>query len=65
MQDIAHLVVKGQKILVLRRSNFSYHVALKIRNSGKDGIFLQDESNYLETEPEALKELLDGKVIKL
>ena len=65
MQDTAHLLVNGQKILVLRRSNFRVHVSLKIRRSGKDGMFLEDESGYLENEPDALKELLEGKVIKL
>ena len=65
MQDTAHLLVNGQKILVLRRSNFRVHVSLKIRRSGKDGMFLEGESGYLENEPDALKELLEGKVIKL
>jgi hypothetical protein len=66
MQDTAHLIVNSQKILVLRRANFAAcDVSLKIRKSGKDGMFLQDESIYLEGEPDVLKELQDGKVIRI
>lgn len=66
MQDTAHLKINGQTILVLRRVNIAAcDVSLKIRKSGKDGMFLEDESIYLENEPEVLKELQDGKVVRL
>ena len=66
MQDAAHVIVNGQRILVLRRVNLAANcVSLKVRNTGQAGMYLPDESAHLEENPDALEKLLDGKVIKL
>jgi len=66
MQDVAHVIVSGEKILVLRRPNFHTGlVSLKLRKSGSDGIYLQDESLYLEGDGDVLSMLKNGQVIKL
>ena len=66
MQDTGYLIVNGQKILVLRRTNLAAcAVSLKLRTSGKDGMFLSDESKYLEQDADCLKALQSGKVIRL
>lgn len=66
MQDSGHLLVKGEKILVLRRPNLKRgYVALKIRATGGDGRLLSDESKYLEDSPAYLAALRAGEVIRL
>lgn len=66
MQDAAHVIVKGQKVLVLRRVNLAAnYVSLKVRKTGQAGMYLPDESAHLEQNPDALEKLLNGKVIKL
>ena len=37
---------------------------MKIRKSGQDGSHFSDEEKYLETEPEKLLALLNGKVVR-
>lgn len=64
MQDAAHLLVHGEKILVLRR--FMKHgVKLKLRISGQDGMFLEDESLFLEENLHRLDEIKAGKTVYL
>ena len=63
-QDTAYLIVNGKKILVLRRTG-RISVSLKIRTSGKDGMFLQDESKFLEQSPDVLSALKRGEVVLL
>ncbi len=65
MQFSGHVIVNEEKITVLVRTS-AYYVSLKLKTSGKDGHFLEDESIYL-SEPDSAKvvELLkSGKVIK-
>ena len=68
MQDLAHLVVNGREILVLRRP-VKNGVALKLRKSGPKGQYLEDESAYLSLDDEQCKQtltrLLCGEVILL
>jgi len=68
MQDTAYLVIRGKTIKVLRRSA-KYGIKLRLRRSGKLGMFLSDESQYLGLDEElaktCLNELLEGKVIYL
>ena len=63
-QQLAHVVVQGKKILVLLRPA-RLHVSLKLRKSGPDGMYLEDESKHLEENNSQLDKLLTGKVIKL
>ena len=68
MQTIGYIYIQphGKKILVLVRianTNATY-VSVKLRKSGNDGSHFSCEEKYLETEPDKLKQLLDGKVIK-
>lgn len=68
MQDLAHLIVNGREILVLRRPR-KYGVALKLRKSGSKGQYLEDESAYLSIDNEQCKQtlarLLRGEVITI
>lgn len=67
MQTIGYIKPAGVKILVLVRISNSPkadHVTMKIRKSGQDGSHFSDEEKYLETEPEKLLALLNGKVVR-
>jgi len=66
MQTIGYIQPAGKKILVLIRiANVkATYVSMKIRKTGNDGNHFSDEEKYLEQEPEKLKQLLEGKVIK-
>ena len=64
MQDLAHVIVNGETVLVLRRSS-KYGCDLKMRNSGKIGKFLDEESFYLDKWPHLFSDLKRGKVLKL
>lgn len=70
-QQIGYLIVNGEKILVLsrvvikgRKRDNGYN-SLKIRKSGKDGIFFDSESEYFSEHPLILKDLKDGIVVNL
>ena len=63
-QQLAYLIVAGQKVLALQRAT-KYGVALKLRTSGPDGVYLEDESKHLEENKGLIDELMAGKVIKL
>lgn len=62
MQTTGHLIINGQKVLVLVRAE-KYGRALKIRKSGQDGNRFEDEEFYFLEYPNRLQELMDGKVI--
>ena len=64
MQDLAHLIIADNPILVLRRRT-AHGVALKIRQHGKLGIRLVDEETFLKVHPDILKRLMQGEVINL
>ena len=66
MQELGYVKVFGEIILVLFRSS-RYGRRLKIRNTqiGTQGVFLEDESAYLEETPNLVEDLLKGEVISL
>lgn len=64
MQSIAYLKIDNQKILVLYRHKKTSR-QLKKRESGNDGVYLEDESRYLESDRTLLSELKSGKPIEL
>lgn len=64
MQTIGHLKIGQYTILVLVRQK-KYGRALKLRKSGKLGIYLEDESIFLRDELALLKRLQGGKVISV
>lgn len=64
MQDLAHLKVNGETILVLRRA-VRYGVDLKFRKSGKEGRLLDEESLFFEGNPQAVTDLKNGKTFRL
>jgi len=64
MQTHGHLIIDNQKILVLVR-NRKYGCALKLRHTGKDGNYFEDESCYLSQNKEMFDRLLSGKVINI
>jgi len=71
MQDIAHIeTASGDKVLVLRRlvtrkRDGAGYAVLKLRKTGNEGRYLEDESNYLKDDPKMLAALLEGKSISL
>jgi len=64
MQTHGHLIINNQKILVLVR-NKKYGCALKLRLTGKDGNFFEDESYFLSKNKERFDRLLSGDVINV
>ena len=64
MQIHGHLIINNQKILVLVRHK-KYGRALKIRLTGKDGNFFEDESYFLLKNKEVFDRLLSGEVIDI
>lgn len=67
MQQTAHVIVDAYKVLVLVRSR-RHGCSLKLRESGKDGSYLQSESYHLENDEvgrEQFKKLLNGETINL
>lgn len=64
MQDLAYVVINGTKYKVLRQS-IKYGVRLKLRQSGKEGNFLPDETYFLSESFEQAQKLLSGEVIGL
>jgi ASC-1-like (ASCH) protein len=69
MQYPAYLIVNNKKIKVLVRDYETYK-SFKIRKSGFDGIFMEEESKYLSQPQSDIKygelyDLLNGKVVKL
>ena len=74
-QYIGHIFIKGETIKLLCRRHPTY-VALKLRQSGNDGVHLDDEEIYLNqssaadlesniASAQALTDLLAGKVVKI
>ena len=66
MQTTGYLIINGQKVLVLVRQK-RYSRLLKLRKSGRDGQYFEDEERFL-TMPEnrhLLKQLLQGETIEV
>jgi len=63
MQQTGYVMVNDEKILVLIRVSRLYNY-LKLRESGKDGVFMEDESNWLNERPDLVESLKDGNVIR-
>lgn len=64
MQYTGYLLINNKKIKVLVREGKTYR-SLKIRQSGVDGNFLSDESDYLASYPSLIRELKNGSQISL
>ena len=65
MQTTGYLDVNNEITLVLVRQN-KYSRSMKLRKSGKVGVFLEDESYSLEIDhPELMKKLKQGETISL
>ena len=66
MQTTGYIKINQEKILVLIRAGKSYNLSryLKLRKTGKDGVFMVDESNYLNDNPEIVKRLKAGEIIE-
>ena len=62
MQTRGYLIVNNQKVLILVR-NKKYGRALKLRLTGTDGNFFEDESYFLSKNKEIFEKLLSGEVI--
>ena len=62
MQFSGYVVVNGEKIKVLARISNTNH-SLKIRKSGKEGFFLEDESEWLSEDGRAFANLKSGQTI--
>ena len=64
MQTHGYLIVNKQKILVLVRDKKYSHI-LKLRFSGTDGNFFEDESYFLTKDKNIFNKLLAGEVINI
>lgn len=65
MQDLRYVKIGKEEINVLYRST-KYGRSIKIRKDGASkGKFLEDESEFLKNHPNLIKDLIDGKVVKL
>lgn len=62
MQFSGHVIVKGEKIKILLRVSRTNHT-LKIRKSGMEGQFLEDESVWLSEDVQAFTALKSGQTI--
>ncbi|MDJ0570311.1 MAG: hypothetical protein QNJ53_14890 [Pleurocapsa sp. MO_192.B19] len=62
MQFSGHVIVNGEKIKVLARVSSTNH-SLRIRQSGSDGQFLEDEAVWLSEDTQALSALKSGQTI--
>ena len=64
MQTHGYLIVNNQKVLILVQSK-KYSRALKLRLTGTDGDFFEEESYFLSKNKEVFDRLLLGKVINI
>lgn len=64
MQQLAHVIVNCETILVLMRRT-KYGHALKLRKQGIEGKFAEDESAMLTQSPAHLEALKAGQVVQL
>jgi len=64
----AHLIINNNKKIKVLVRNYKTYKSFKIRKSGFDGIFMEEESKFL-SQPDIkyceLSDLLNGKVVKL
>lgn len=59
-----YVIIDGKRVKVLWRAHKTC-VAMKLRKTGRDGIFLEDESEYLYRSPSVKKQLMAGIGVKL
>jgi len=64
MQTHGYLIVNNQKVLILVR-NKKYGRALKLRLTGTDGNFFEDESYFISKNKEVFEKLLSGEVVDI
>ena len=64
MQTHGYLIVNNQKVLILVR-NKKYSRALKLRLTGTDGNFFEDESYFISRNKEVFEKLLLGEVVDM
>ena len=64
MQTHGYLIVNNQKVLILVRAK-KYSRALKLRLTGTDGTFFEEESYFISKNKEIFEKLLSGEVIDL
>jgi hypothetical protein len=64
MQTHGYLMIKDKKILILIHSK-KYTHALKLRFTGSDGNYFEEESIFLSENKKILDNLLAGKVIDI
>ena len=64
MQTYGYLKINNRKVLILVR-NKKYGRALKLRLTGKDSNFFEDESYFLSKNKEIFDRLLSGEVIDI
>ena len=64
MQIHGYLIINNQKVLILVR-NKKYGRALKLRLTGADGNFFEEESYFLSRNKDTFKRLSSGKVIDI
>lgn len=62
MQSSGYVKIQDEKIKVLYRDGKNGRY-LKRRHGGNDGVFLEDESAFLEEHPRLVEELKIGKTI--
>jgi len=66
VQLTGYVLIQNKKHKVLIRQGRSFNLSrhLKLRKTGKDGVFMQDESEYLKSRPDFIELLKSGKVIE-
>ncbi len=64
MQTIGHLIIHGEKILILIREK-KHSRQFKRRRVGSDGPRLEDEEIFLSEHPDHVAKLKAGEVIEL
>ena len=65
MQNLGYIKFKNEIISILYRPT-KYGISLKIRKNSKiRGNFLKNESDFLKDNPNIVKRLIEGKIIKI
>lgn len=64
MQTHGYLMINNQKVLILVQ-NKKYSQALKLRLTGMDGNFFEDESCFMSQNQELFEKLLSGEVVNI
>ncbi len=64
MQTIGHIIIHGEKLLILIREK-RHSRQFKIRRAGADGIHMTAEEEFLSESPDHVAALKAGEVIEL